>query len=240
VGIAQDRLVLSLEFRGRGQSEYSAKPNEYTPFTEMLDTFAFLDSQGVDRAAVIGTSRGGIVAMLMGVARPAALAAVVLNDIGPHLEPAGLLRIAGYVSHTPAPNDWDDAVANVRMIHEPSFSGLSDEDWMAVARNLYREVDGRPRTDYDPKLATTLDAVRSSGGHVPDLWPQFESLKHVPVLVTRGENTDILSAETLERMGERHPDLHALTVRDRGHAPFLTEPGVPRAISRLIARAEES
>ena len=235
--LSQDRKVIALDFRGRGRSAYSPGPDSYTPYVEMLDTLALMDAAAVPTAAIIGTSRGGIVAMLMAVARPTALAACVLNDIGPHIEPAGLLRIAGYVAHAPAPESWDHAVAIVRQINEPAFTGLDDAEWDRFARQIYRDVDGRPRADYDPRLAATLEPVSAARGYVPDMWPQFVALRHVPVLVVRGANSDLLTADTVAEMHALHPGMHALTVKDRGHAPFLTESGVPRAIRRLIERA---
>lgn len=236
--LGTERRVVALDFRGRGLSEHARTADDYTPLTEMHDTLALLDAAGIGRAVFVGTSRGGIVTMLAAVARPTAIAAAVLNDIGPHIEPGGLLRIAGYVSHSPSPENWAHAVTIVRQINEPSFTDLSDEEWEHFARCLFRDVDGRPRSDFDPRLIKTLEPVSAAQGHVPDLWPQFEALRHVPVLVVRGENSDLLGAETVERMGERHPNLQALTVRNRGHAPFLTEPGVARAIRRLIERSE--
>lgn len=236
--LSTHRRVLSLDFRGRGLSACARRADDYTPFTEMLDTLALMDAAGVGRAAMIGTSRGGIVTMLMAVARPGAIAAAVLNDIGPHIEPGGLLRIVGYVSHSPAPENWDHAVSLVRQVNEPAFSDMTDEQWEDFARGIFRDVDGKPRRNFDPKLVETLEPVSAAQGHVPDLWPQFEALRHVPVLVVRGENSDILSPETVEKMASAHPDLQALVVRNRGHAPLLDEPGVPRAIERLIERAE--
>lgn len=235
--LCQERRVVAFDFRGRGRSAYAPGPDRYTPHIEMLDTLALMDAAAISHAVIVGTSRGGIVAMLMAVARPTAIAACVLNDVGPHLEPAGLLRICGYVSHAPVPEDWDHAISIVRQINEPSFAGLDDSDWDRFARQLYRDVDGSPRADYDPRLAETLKPVSAAKGRVPDLWPQFVALRHVPLLVVRGANSDLLSAETVAEMNALHPDMQALTIKDRGHAPFLTEPGVPRAIRRLAERA---
>lgn len=236
--LAQQRRVVTLDFRGRGRSAWARNAREYTPFTEMLDVLALIDAAAIGRATMIGTSRGGLVVMLIGVVRPAAIATVVLNDIGPHIEPAGLLRMAGYVNHTPKPESWDHAVAIVRHINEGSFAGLTDQDWAAFARRIFRDVDGRPQIDHDPRLAETLKPVSAAGGVVPDLWPQFISLRHVPLLVVRGENSDILSRETVAEMATYHTAMQVVPVKDRGHAPFLTEPGVPRAIEGLLELAD--
>lgn len=234
--LAETHRVVAFDFRGRGRSAWTG-PGTYTPFVEMHDTLALMDAIGLDRAAIVGTSRGGVVAMLLAVARPSAVAACLLNDIGPHVEPAGMLRIAGYVAHSPAPESWDHAVAIVRQINQPAFAGLDDADWQRFARQLYRDTDGSPAADYDPRLADTLKPVSAARGTVPDMWRQFLALRHVPLLVVRGANSDLLSPATVARMNELHPDMQTLTVRDRGHAPFLTEPGVARAIHRLLERA---
>lgn len=238
--LAADRRVLALDYRGRGRSEYAADPATYTPFMELLDTLAALDAAAIEHAVVIGTSRGGIIAMMMGAARPTAIRGVVLNDVGPQIEPEGLLRIAEHLNNSPTPENWSHAATIVREINEAGFTDLSDEDWHALARRTYRDDGGTPVSDYDSQLARLLsDALKASNGKVPSLWPQFTSLRGFPTLAVRGENSDILTAPVLTRMSETNPDLRTLTLRNRGHAPFLTEPGVLPEISKILMEADD-
>ncbi len=238
--LAAERRVLSLDYRGRGLSEHAPDPQTYTPFMELLDTLAGMDAAGIAHAVIIGTSRGGLIAMLMGSARPTAIRGVVLNDVGPQIEAEGLLRIAGYLTHSPKPESWSHATTIVKQINEAAFTNLTDSEWEAFARRLFRDDDGKPASDYDPKLAELLSRnLTASRGHVPQMWPQFKSLACFPLLAIRGENSDILTRETLDAMSTAAPAMRTLTVRDRGHTPFLTEPGVLSQIERILNLADQ-
>ncbi|MGI9414737.1 MAG: alpha/beta fold hydrolase [Hyphomicrobiales bacterium] len=236
--LSQSRRVLVPDYRGRGRSDYARDWTTYTPTIEIADTLSLMALAGVDEAAVIGTSRGGILAMLMAALRPAALKAVVLNDIGPEIASEGLLRIRGYLQHAPKPATWADAEDILRTAN-PGFKGMSDEDWAAFARRTFRSVNGKPKADFDPNLYKTFvsydDIVH---GRVPKLWPQFAAMDAVPTLAIRGENSDLLTPETVDRMKQLMPRLRTMTVRDRGHAPFLDEPKVVAAIEQTIEKAE--
>jgi pimeloyl-ACP methyl ester carboxylesterase len=192
---------------------------------------------GIGRAVIIGTSRGGIIAMLMGVARPAMLAGVVLNDIGPAIEPIGLARIKTYVGRTPLPDDWPDAVRILKRLHGARFPGLDDEQWLAFARMTYREENGRPVSDYDPALGRTFDGVEFDEP-VPTLWNEFRSLSHCPVLAIRGANSDLLSTANVARMAEMHPRFESVTVPGEGHPPLLRGAPLLQRISAFITAAE--
>lgn len=237
--LSVERRVLALDYRGRGRSDYAPDPQTYTPFMELLDTLAGMDAAGIAHAVIVGTSRGGIIAMLMGSARPTAIRGVVLNDVGPQIEAEGLLRIAGYLTHSPKPESWSHATTIVKQINEATFTNLTEAEWDAFARRLFRDDNGVPVSDYDPKLAQLLSRnLTASRGHVPQMWPQFKSLSCFPLLAIRGENSDILTKQTLEAMSAAAPAMRTLTVRDRGHAPFLTEPGVLSQIERILNLAD--
>lgn len=236
--LSKTRRVLVPDYRGRGRSEYASDWSTYTPMVELADTLALMALAGVHEAAVIGTSRGGLIAMLMAAARPTALKAAVLNDVGPEIAPEGLSRIRGYLQHAPTPATWADAENIVRKANA-GFNGLSDAEWSAFARRVFRDLNGVPKSDFDPNLYQTFvsydDIVQ---GKVPTLWPQFAAMDAVPTLAIRGENSDLLTAETMGKMKKLSPSLKTLTVKDRGHAPFLDEPGVVEAIEKVIAQAE--
>jgi pimeloyl-ACP methyl ester carboxylesterase len=233
--LAATRRVLCPDFRGRGRSQYCETWSDYTPPNEMFDTFDLMAAAGIHQAVFIGTSRGGIVTMLMAAQRPNTIRAAVLNDIGPELAPEGIARIAGYAGLMEAPPTWTEAAIRLRMMNEREFPSLTNEEWYAFARRSFAEENGAPAIDYDPKIGVAMrKGLQAAGGQAPAMWPQFGALSHVPVLVIRGENSDLLTAETVARMAARHPDLQSVTVKDRGHAPFLDEPEASAAIDAFL------
>jgi pimeloyl-ACP methyl ester carboxylesterase len=232
------RRVVVAEYRGRGQSEHDDDIENYTPKREAMDALDLMAVAGLEHVVAIGTSRGGLVTMVMGALRPAVLKGFVFNDIGPRIEGIGLLRIAAQLARMPAPTDWAEAVSQLRAMYEEAFTGMSPPEWDAFARAIYRDEDGRPKPDFDPKLVKTLDTEAISSGLVPELWPQFAGLGLISGLVIRGEHSDILAAETVAEMQRRHRRLSAVTVPGRGHAPFLNEPVALRAIEGLLARID--
>lgn len=231
--LAQHRTVVALDFRGRGLSG-RADPTTYRPDQEAADTLAVLDHLGISHFAVIGTSRGGIVAMVMAARALERMAGVAFNDVGPRIEAQGLLRIRDYLGKDTRFTGWADAVAALKS-NNPGFPDLGDEQWLAFARRVYREADGAPRADYDMGLAVnfpTADDIKA--GKVPELWGLLEMLRPLPCLVLRGENSDLLSAETVARMQALHPRLAAATIARRGHVPFLDEPESTAAIDAWL------
>ena len=231
------RRVLCADLRGRGRSQHCESWTDYTPANEMLDIFDLMGAAGIHKAALVGTSRGGIVSMLMAAQRPNAVAGVVFNDIGPEIEIAGLKRIAGYAGVGDAPKDWTEAAIRLRMANEREFPNLTSEQWYAHARRTFAEENGAPRIDYDAKIGAALrKGLEAANGPLPDMWAQFKAVSHVPALVLRGENSDILAAETAKRMVSAHPDMVSITVRDRGHVPFLDEPEAVAALDAFFER----
>jgi pimeloyl-ACP methyl ester carboxylesterase len=229
------RPVYALDLRGRGRSEYDPDPKNYAVGVEMIDVLDFLTLRSLSHAAVVGTSRGGLIAMVMAAVEPSALGAVVLNDIGPVIEIDGLSRIAGYVGKMPQPLSWADAARLVKDLNARQFPRIDDGEWLSIARQLFNETDGRPVASYDPKLAASLSVLT---GPPPEMWAQFEALKPVPVMVLRGENSDLLSAATVEQMRRRHPNITAHTVRWEGHAPFLRDDHTIEVIAQFLAASD--
>lgn len=230
------RDVYAVDYRGRGRSEYAPDPASYNVFTELDDVLDFMTLAGLHDAAILGTSRGGILAMLMGVVRPTAIGAVILNDIGPIIDAKGLARIAAYVGRVPVPLHWQEATDIAKSMNVAMFPKVTDADWALLARQWFDEKDGRPAQSYDPKLAQAFSAKQA----IPVLWPQFVSLGHVPVLAIRGGNSDLLSDATLQEMARRHPDVTTLTVPDEGHAPLLRDAATISAIGDFLVRFDPS
>jgi pimeloyl-ACP methyl ester carboxylesterase len=228
------RNVYCFDYRGRGRSQYDPNWRNYTPFIELLDVLDFLTLQGLHRVGIVGTSRGGIISMLMAALRPTAMGPVVLNDIGPVIETRGLARIIGYVGRMPVPKTWPDAVMVLREMNERAFPNFTDAQWEEIAHDVFDEHKGRPALAYDRKLARALGSIDLSRP-VAEMWPQFIALGQVPAFVLRGENSDLLSEATFEAMVERHPNLRSMTVLEQGHAPVLKEPETVEAIGAFFA-----
>jgi len=216
------RYVLAVDYRGRGLSGYDYDADNYSLPVELADLLSVLTALEIGRAVFVGTSRGGLITMLLGSARPAAIAGVVLNDIGPVIEPRGLMRIKGYVGRLPQVKSFEEGAEFLRRLFSPQFPALSPDDWMAQARRTFREQNGRIVPDYDPKLARVLRDVDIERAP-PPLWQQFDSLARMPMLVIRGANSDLLSAATFEAMRARRRQCEALVVPDQGHAPLLSD-----------------
>jgi pimeloyl-ACP methyl ester carboxylesterase len=233
------RYVVTIDSRGRGRSDFDRDPFNYNFATELADLLAVLTALDIGPAVFVGTSRGGILAMLLASARPTTIAGVVLNDIGPVIEVQGLARIKSYVGHLPEPQSFADGAEILRRLFVAQFPKLSDEDWMAFSKRAFKEQDGGLRPTYDVRIARTLERI-DVGGPLQSLWTEFEALAGVPVMVIRGANSDVLSPATVEAMRARRPDLDAIEVPDQGHAPLLADQATIGHISSFIARCERS
>jgi pimeloyl-ACP methyl ester carboxylesterase len=233
---SRPRRVLAVDYRGRGRSDRDPDWRNYDVRIELNDTLQVLTAAGIERAVLVGTSRGGLITMALSAARPTVLAGAVLNDVGPVIEAEGLARIRGYVGKLPIPRNMSEAVQVLKRLSGHQFPGLTDAQWEKQARGTWREESGRLVLNYDPNLMKILEYLDLEAP-LPDLWPLFDGLVGVPVLAIRGGRSDLLSAATLQRMQERHPRLTAVTVADQGHAPAL-EGDLIDPIRRLIAEAE--
>jgi len=231
------RRVLALDYRGRGRSQYDPDPRRYDVRVELGDVLQVLTAAGVAEAILVGTSRGGLITMAMAATRPALVRGAVINDIGPVIEAEGLRRIRGYVGKLPAPTDTAQAIETAKRLMGAHFGGLSDDDWHIFVRSTWAESDGRLAASYDPALLETLAGV-DLDAPLPVLWHLFGGLTRVPVLVLRGENSDILSPATLDAMAAAHPDLEALTLPGEGHAPLLHRAASIEAIRGFVARID--
>jgi len=232
------REVYALDYRGRGLSDRDPDWRNYSPFIEMLDTLDFMATANLHDAAVVGTSRGGIIAMMMAVMRPGMIGAAVLNDIGPEIGTAGLARIMGYAGKIPVPSDWNEAVALVQQVNERFFTDLSPDDWEAWARMSFNETeDGRPAASYDKTIAKALSQIDISK-RIPDMWAYYDALTRVPLLILRGENTDLLSPETFEEMKRRHPGATALTIPAQGHPVMFLDRFSIGEVCRFLGKAD--
>lgn len=238
------RTVVAFDLRGRGRSA-PADPATYTPAHEAGDVIHGIGALGLARVALLGTSRGGLVGMLIPAFAPGLLAGLILNDIGPEIELAGLLRLrdeftgraATDDAATPLPLDWGRATALVARRFASIYPRLDEPGFARLARRLLKDVDGRPAPDFDPAITAGLAALTPET-RLPDLWAQFDALRAIPVLAIRGGLSDLLSERVVAMMAARHPDFAELTVADEGHAPLLEDAPSLAAISALLARVD--
>ena len=225
--------VLVPEQRGRGRSEWDSQPDRYGIPTYVNDMFELLEAVGEDHVAAVGTSMGGLMAMVMNAMRPGVFTHVVLNDIGPELSKEGLDRISGYVGQGGIISTWEEAVAYNRAINAVAFPSLSDQQWGEFTRQLFGERNGAPFLDYDPAIS---QAVRSDEGSAlpPDLWSVYARLESQPLMLIRGAISDLLDTEIKDRMIQSVPDLLFLEVADVGHAPMLIDDAVTEALENFL------
>ncbi|WP_067104465.1 MULTISPECIES: alpha/beta fold hydrolase [Microbulbifer] len=232
--LAEQYRVVVPDQRGRGLSDWDKNADHYQLPSYVADTFALLAHLAIKEVSIVGTSMGGLMALLMNSSKPEVITAVVLNDVGPEIDPAGLARIRGYVGKTKPVETWSDARATVEVLNRIAFPNYTDKDWMDMAHRLYREdASGKPVLAYDPALAAPVESDVSAAVP-PDLWPLFEGLAGTPVLALRGASSDILSADCFAAMQERLPGLQAVTIPGRGHAPDLSEPEAVQAIEQFL------
>ena len=227
--------MLAPDVRGRGFSARDPNSGNYQLPTYIADLLLLLRGLGVERANIIGTSMGGLMAMVLAAMQPRLVASIVLNDVGPEIDPRGLERIRGYAGKSPPVRSWDEAIHQQRLIYGAAWPGLSEERWESIARLSYRDnAEGVPEADADPLIAEPL---RDDKAPAINLWPLWGTLAQTPVLAIRGALSDVLSEATLARMRSEKPDLAVLEVANRGHPPLLDEPESVAAIDAFLGAA---
>ena len=227
-----DTRLIRLDYRGRGKSEW-ADPETYTIPTEAGDALALLDHLGIERAAILGTSRGGLIALTLAAMAKPRLTGICLVDIGPKIEPAGLETIRNYIGVNPAAKTFEEAMA-IRATLLAGFENVPAERWGEEVRKHYVETNDGLRINYDPRLRESV--LKAADAPVPDLWPLFDAAEGLPLAAIRGANSDLFSSDTLDEMRRRRPDMIVAVVPDRGHVPFLDEPEAIAAIRAFLER----
>jgi len=223
--------VICPDQRGRGRSQRDTDAARYLPMRYVQDMVTLLDTLEIRTVSVVGTSLGGMMGMVLLATHPERIDALVINDMGPVIDPAGVARIIGYVGKTAPAENWDQAIEQTGHINGVAFPDFTPVQWAAMARKLFVQEGRRPVLDYDP----TISQGMSSGTATPDLWPLFDMMPPRPLLVIRGEITDILAPDTLAEMQRRRPSLQSVSVPRVGHAPMLDEPEAEQAILRFLA-----
>ncbi|HMA51334.1 MAG TPA: alpha/beta hydrolase [Magnetospirillaceae bacterium] len=224
--------ILCAEQRGRGESAYDPKPKNYHPGTYVGDMVALLDHLRLARVAMIGTSLGGLMAMMMAAGLPDRVAGIVVNDVGPEVAIEGLVKIQSYIDRVTNVGSWDQAIEDVSRVFGASFPAYGRADWERAARALYKENErGVPVLDFDPRIADNFKTLEPKA---LDMWPVFDALPKIPFGLVRGKLSDLLTAPIMEEMLRRRPDIVLAEIDDSGHAPTLDEPPARAVIDRVL------
>jgi pimeloyl-ACP methyl ester carboxylesterase len=231
----QGRRVLAVDIRGRGRSQRDPEPARYNPKTYADDMLKLMDGTGIARAVFIGTSMGGIITMAIAAKRLKAIAAAVLNDVGPVISQVGLNRIAGYVGQGKPVHTWDDAADYIASINRTAFPENTMDDWRVWARRTFREEGGTIRLDYDPQIAAAFRGKKIPSTSLVAKLLYRRLARSRPTLLIRGGNSDIVGAEEARYMRSAAPALQYAEVPGIGHAPMLTEPAARTALSSFLA-----
>ncbi|MEM9178868.1 MAG: alpha/beta hydrolase [Pseudomonadota bacterium] len=240
-GLSGPHRYIAVDVRGRGRSQHDPDPTRYTPPVYAEDMGVLLDTLKIEKAALIGTSMGGLMAMIMMHTMPDRILGTVLNDVGPVVDPAGLARIAGYVGEVEALPDWDAAANAVAKAQRDVFPDFGPEDWQAFASRAYRETDtGAVILDYDPAISRAIADTKPTFKTRFAMWRLFTKMKKRPLLVTRGERSDVLHPSTAARMMKRHTSAKLVTIPGVGHAPLLNEPQALTAIEAFLSQIAAS
>jgi pimeloyl-ACP methyl ester carboxylesterase len=224
--------VIALDFRGRATSDYDPLPARYNPMTYAGDVIELLDQLGIPEAIFVGTSLGGLVTMVIAATAPQRIAAAIINDVGPDVDPAGIDRILTYVGKDVRFGNWDEAADTISANYGGNFERFTHADWVAMAKRNCREENGEIRFDYDMAIAEPFKTAGAASQ--ADLWPLFAALGRKPVLVIRGERSDLLTAQTAAKMQTVAPGMKLAAVPGVGHAPELNEPEAIAAIDEFL------
>ncbi len=228
--------LVRLTSRGRKGSDFDPNFANYNIVQESRDVVEFMDFMGLEKAIIIGTSRGGFISMVLAATVPERLAGVLLNDIGPELDPTGMGRIMDYLGIEPKETNLEELVKALKAGMEEAFPNLDDEKWITLAKRWFKVDSAGINLTYDPKIRDAM--LEQAKKPMPDLWPLFDMMADTPLALMRGENSGLLSIETVAKMQTRRPDMIYANISDRGHVPFLDEPAALAAFEKLLKAAK--
>lgn len=221
--LAKKYRVLALDLRGRGNSQWDPNPENYIPQKYVQDVYRLMASLTLEKVALIGTSLGGLMSMIITSLTPDKVQGVVINDIGPEVETAGIDRIKGYVGGKAEFESWKDLADRVKAMNVEFFPDASDDEWMHMAKRTGRQLeDGRIVFNYDPALAAPFKASNENPEKF-DMWSYFQAMKGTPLLTVRGALSDLFSEETFDKMAAVHGAMDQHVISNVGHAPMMDD-----------------
>lgn len=229
--------IISLDYRGRGLSDWDKNTQNYNIIREADDVLLALEKLGIKKANFIGTSRGGLIIHMIATKNIAVINSIIFNDIGPEIEINGLLKIKSYLAKSRLPKNWQDAALLQKELHEDEFPDLEDIDWQDMARDIYVEKNGHIVPDFDHGILYSIIAL-DENTTLPTLWEQFKLLHRIPMLTLRGKNSELFSDKTLSKMDDDHPNHIAATISNHGHPPILHLPEPQQIISSFLKNLE--
>lgn len=228
------RRVLTLDYRGRGESQHDKNHENYNIIQEAEDVIQGVTAAGLGHINILANSRGGLIAMLLSAMRPGIINSVILNDIGPQIEGAGLMRIKRCMEKTSDHSNWASASQFLEEIGRNHFKNMGSDYWNNHARKIFKSHDDKIIRNYDPKLLNTISAI-DIDTRLPDMWKQFVGLTKIPLFLLHGEKSDFLSNETVLKMQETHTNMKLINVADQGHTPDLSTGNLPQEIDHFFA-----
>jgi pimeloyl-ACP methyl ester carboxylesterase len=226
--------LIRMDYRGRGRSAWTGAAS-YTVLQEAKDALALLDHLALPKAAVIGTSRGGLIGFVLGALAKDRLIGLCLNDIGPVIHRSGLERIFDYVGRNPAAKTYEDLARRLPDAM-PGFANVPASRWLEEAQKHYVQTPKGLQITYDPALREAF--LAGFNGPEVDLWPLFDALEGLPLALIRGQGSDLLTTETAAEMRRRRPDMIYASVPDRAHIPFLDEPAAVAVLHAFIGACQ--
>lgn len=227
------RRVITVDYRGRGKSQWDDNGDNYNIIREAQDVLTVLEHLKISRAAFIGTSRGGLILHIIATLKLEVISSIIFNDVGPELEIQGLLDIKSYLSKSRRPDNWEDAALTQKETHGSNFPLLNDDEWMDMAKDIYVEKDNKIVGNFDPAIVKSISSINNDT-ELPALWDQFKLLGNIPILTIRGANSSLLSERIVRKMNALHPNHSNITVPDQGHPPNLTGDGIEQNIANFL------
>ncbi|MFC7290614.1 alpha/beta fold hydrolase [Hirschia litorea] len=238
--LSPNHRYIGLDVRGRGQSERDPNSSNYRLDIYTQDIQELLKVLTYKKLVLIGTSMGGLLSLILSQILSEELVGVVLNDVGPKLEKIGLDRIAGYVGSFIEHDSWEDAALAVQKSQISAFPDFKFEDWLAFAKRTHRKLEnGKIVLDYDPAIAESLKNIQIDVSAEMQTWALFAATYKRPLLVIRGEISDLFSSDTAAKMVHRHGRATIVTVPNTGHAPILDEPICVKSIEKFLRKLED-
>ena len=231
------KRIYTLDMRGRGRSEL-AKNDQSTTMTDADDLIAFCDAMGLHKIDILSSGRSVQSVFLTGPKRPSLVRKLILNDTGPELDSVGIARQTALRQRQSLVSNWQEAVQNLKQLKEKEFPSLTETQWEALARTIWREENGRPIPDINSNLQRFTNAVSYDEKQL-QLWLEVKIFDQCPKLLIRGEHSTFVTPEIAKRLGDKVQNLQQIVAIGQGHVPLLHIDGIPKIILGFLEDEDE-